>query len=425
MRTPLTLRAYRLTTSLASPLSGWWLDRRLSRGREDSERLGERYGLSPAPRPEGALVWIHGASVGEAFSLDPVVRRLVSDGRACVMTTGTVTSAKLLESRLPAGARHQYAPLDAPGPMRKFFAHWRPDLGLIAESEIWPNMIMEAARARVPLGLVNARLSERSFARWKRAPKLIGALLGRFEFCLAQTPLDAERWHALGAPNVSVAGNLKYDASAPPVEREEFAVLSGALAGRKIWVAASTHPGEELIAAQAQRRVEQDVPEALTIIAPRHAARGPHIREELAARGFAVELRSEGATLGARSRIYVADTMGELGLFYRLAGLVFMGKSLCGEGGQNPIEPAKLGSALLHGPMVGNFRDVYDALDAEGGALSVADGADLARRLIGLFNDAAAQRRMARAALKCVEARAGASERVIAAAAPWLPAPVP
>ena len=425
MRTPLSLHAYRLATSLGAPLGGWWLNRRLAGGREDSERLDERLGVASAPRPEGALVWIHAASVGEAFSLDSVVRRLSADGRACVMTTGTVTSAKLLVPRLPPRARHQYAPLDSPGPMRKFFAHWRPDLGLIAESEIWPNMIVEATRARVPLALVNARLSERSFARWKQAPKLIGSLLARFEFCLAQTPLDAERWQALGAPNVSVAGNLKYDAPAPPFDREEFAVLSGALTGRKIWVAASTHLGEELIAAEAHRRIARDIPEVLTIIVPRHAVRGAVIRENLAARGFAAELRSDGAKLGAASSLYVADTMGELGLFYRLAGLVFMGKSLSGAGGQNPIEPAKLGAALLHGPAVGNFQDVYDALEREGGASQVADGADLARRLIALFNDSASQRKMARAALRCIEARAGATERVIAATAKWLPAPGP
>ena len=417
---PLSLTAYRALTMLASPLSGLWLARRLARGREDASRLSERRGIAALARPKGSLVWIHGASVGESLSLDPVLQRLSADGRSSLVTTGTVSSAKLIAPRLPPRAFHQFAPLDSPGPMRRFFKHWRPDLGLIAESEIWPNMIVEAARARVPLGLVNARLSERSFSRWRRAPKLIGSLLGRFEFCLAQTALDAERFAALGAPNVSVSGNLKYDAPPPPFDREAFAFLSGALAGRKIWVAASTHGGEELIAAKAHARIARDVPGVLTIIAPRHPARAKFIRDELAAAGFAAALRSEGAPLNADSGIYVADTMGELGLFYRLAGVVFLGKSLSGSGGQNPIEPAKLGSAILHGPATGNFAESYEALDRAGGALEVMDEEALADALATLLKDAPRQRAMARAAQKCVEARAGASVRVMEAIAPWL-----
>ncbi len=425
MRTPLTLGAYRAATALASPFGGFWLRARLARGKEDPERLDERFGAASRPRPKGPLIWVHGASVGEAFSLDPVLQRIAAAGHACLVTTGTVTSARMIASRLPPRAMHQFAPLDLPGPMRRFFAHWRPDLGLIAESEIWPNMIVEAARARVPLGLINARMSQRSFSRWRRAPRFMGALLQRFEFCLAQTPDDAERWRELGADNVEVSGNLKYDVAAPPYDREEFAVLSGALTGRKIWIAASTHAGEERIAAEAHRAISTAWPEALTIIAPRHASRGAAIRDELTARGFKVGLRSEGDQLGAASSIYVADTMGELGLFYRLAGVVFVGKSLSGEGGQNPIEPAKLGCALLHGPNVANFRDVYEMLDASGGALRVDDGAALAAQLAVLFRDTAQQRQIARKGHHCVEAQAGAVDRVMRRIQPWLQAPAP
>ena len=309
--------------------------------------------------------------------------------------------------------------------MRRFFSHWRPNLGLIAKSEIWPNMIVEAARAHTPLGLINARMSQRSSSRWRQAPKLLRALLQRFEFCLAQTPDDAERWRAFGARDVEVSGNLKYDAPPPPYDREEFAIVSGALAGRKIWIAASTHAGEEIIAAEAHRAIASEWPEALTIIAPRHPARGAAIREELTSHGFKVGLRSAGDKLGASSSIYVADTMGELGLFYRLAGVVFLGKSLAGEGGQNPIEPAKLGCALLHGPHVGNFRDVYDLLDAAEGALRVADGSELAQQLASLFRDTAKQRQVARKGQHCVEAQAGAVDRVMRRIQPWLQAPPP
>ena len=227
MSASISLGGYRLATWLATPLAGPLLSLRLNRGKEDPLRLDERRGLFARARPEGPLVWLHGASVGEALSLLPLVERLTQDGRQALITTGTVTSARLLERRLPAGAFHQFAPLDAPHFMRRFFAHWRPDLGLIAESEIWPNMIVEATKGGAPLVMVNARMSLRSFARWRRAKKFIAALLERFELILAQSFDDAERLEALGALDVQVTGNLKYDATAPPADRRELAGLSG------------------------------------------------------------------------------------------------------------------------------------------------------------------------------------------------------
>ncbi len=192
MSMPLSLRGYRLATWAATPIAGPLLWSRLSRGKEDSERLDERRGLFTRERPRGPLIWLHGASVGESLSLLPLIERLTQSGRAALVTTGTVTSAELMARRLPSGAFHQFAPLDAPSFTRRFFAHWRPDLGLIAESELWPNMIVDAERAGVPLTMVNARMSERSFERWRRAPKFIRALLGSFDQSLAQSEGDAD-----------------------------------------------------------------------------------------------------------------------------------------------------------------------------------------------------------------------------------------
>jgi 3-deoxy-D-manno-octulosonic-acid transferase len=321
----------------------------------------------------------------------------------------------MMELRLPAGAFHQYAPLDAPPYARRFFAHWRPDLGLIAESEIWPNMIVEAARAGVPMTMVNARMSERSYGRWRRAPRFIRALLGRIDLSLAQSRGDADRLAGLGAREVRVMGNLKYDVPAPPADRRELAALSGLVSGRPIWVAASTHEGEEAIAALAHRRVAKRFPGVLTLIAPRHPFRGAAIEAELRSAGFSTALRSRGETPGPEVEIYICDTMGELGLFYRLAGVVFVGKSLKGRGGQNPIEPAKLASAILHGPDVANFLDVYAGLDAAGGAAETSDGEDLARQLVGLFADPGRLRAMARAAAETVERQSGAADRAMEA----------
>jgi len=273
--------------------------------------------------------------------------------------------------------------------------------------------------------MVNARMSARSYERWRHAPAFIGALLGRVDLCLAQSEPDARRLAALGAEKVDVVGNLKYDAAPPPADQKELAELAGRASGRQIWVAASTHAGEERIAAEAHRRVAQVFPDVLTLIAPRHPERGAAIADELKALGFACALRSRGERPERGVEVYICDTLGELGLFYRLAGVMLAGKSFVGEGGQNPIEAAKLGCAILHGPHVANFADVYALLNESGGATIVTDADDLAATLVSLFADPGRLRAMARAAAKAVEAQGGAAERVIQAIAPLLPADEP
>ena len=421
MTTPLSLIGYRLLTALGTPLAFLFLSYRLGRGKEDPRRIAERRGRAGVSRPTGRLVWLHGASVGEAVSLLPFVERITRSGASALVTTGTVTSAALLAQRLPAGALHQYAPLDSPFFMRRFIAHWRPDAALIAESELWPNMIVEARRAGLPLAMINGRMSERSCRRWRKAPGFIAALLGRFDLCLARSDDDGERLLTLGAPTVLVAGDIKFDAPALPADRRELAELSGLTSGRQIWIAASTHEGEEMIAAQAHRRLARVFPDALTLIAPRHPDRGEAILRQLQAAGLVCALRSRNDRPGPGTAVYICDTIGELGLFYRLAGVVFVGKSFAGGGGQNPIEPARLASAILHGPKVGNFSEVYAALDNAGGALEIADPADLGDALIALFANAARLRSMARAAADAVGRKAGAVDRSMKALAPLLP----
>jgi len=422
MKAPATLRIYRLFSRLATPFIRVLLMLRLKAGKEDPRRVGERVGRASSPRPPGPLIWLHGASVGEAVSLLPFVERLTRLGCTALVTTGTVSSAELLSQRLPAGAIHQYAPVDAPRFVQRFVKHWRPDGLMIAESEIWPNMIFEAHRAGIPLVLINGRISERSYERWQRAPRFISMLLRAFDLCLAQGEADGERFQALGARHVVVAGNVKYDSAAPPADRRELAELSGVTSGRQIWVAASTHEGEEIIAANAHRRLSAVFPDALTLIAPRHRERGEAIFNQLAEMGFACALRSRGDPLTPRTAIYICDTIGEMGLFYRLAGVVFIGKTFAPGGGQNPIEAAKLACAILHGPEVENFAEAFAMLDTCGGAAEVADAEGLAEALIGLFSDAAKLRAMARAAARAVDSQAGAVDRSMEAIAPLLPA---
>ena len=388
---------------------------RLKRGKEDAKRLPERLGVTTVARLDGQLVWLHGASVGEGLALLPLVERLQARGLAVLMTTGTVTSAALLAQRLPAGALHQFVPLDGPRAARRFLDHWRPDLVLFAESELWPNLLSTARRRGVPVALVNARMSARSFARWRRLPALAHPLLGGLDLILAQSQADAERYAALRGGPVTSTGNLKYDAAPPPADPAALAALRSAVAGRPVWVAASTHAGEDLACCGVHATLKARLPGLLTILVPRKVDRGPVLLAEAARLGLAASARSQGSSIEAATDIYVADTMGELGLFYRLGTAVFVGKSLmAGGGGQNPIEPAKLGNAILHGPHVGNFTDVYAALDASRGGRAVADAAALADALLTLLRAPDACQAAAAAARQAVNGAAGAADRTMA-----------
>ena len=422
MTAPLSLHAYRILTALGTPLAAPFLGLRLKRGKEDGARIAERRGRPGAARPSGPLIWLHGASVGEAVSLLPFVERITQAGAHALVTTGTITSAALLAKRLPEGALHQYAPLDSPFFVRRFLSHWRPDALLVAEFELWPNMLIETKRAGLPIVMINGRISERSFRRWRRAPALIGALLSNFDLSLARSEDDAERLAALGARSVLVAGDIKFDAPALPADRRELAELSGLSSGRQIWIAASTHEGEELIAARAHKRLAEVFPDALTLIAPRHPERGEAILRAMEAEGLRAHFGRAASVRSRRTSVYICDTIGELGLFYRLAGVVFVGKSFVSEGGQNPIEPARLACAILHGP-----RSVTSPMSTPRSTPRAARSKSQSPRisasaLIALFANATKLRSMARAAGDTVEKRAGAVERSMRALEPILPA---
>ncbi len=414
------LTVYRGATAGLAIFAPLLLKRRERQGKEDALRLGERSGIASRPRPPGQLVWLHGASVGEAIALLPLIEALRARNMQIVLTTGTVTSAGLMQTRLPQDAIHQFVPLDVPQFVRRFLDHWQPDLALFAESELWPNCVMETARRKIPLALVNARLSERSSRRWKKLPATIGSLLGHIDVTLAQTQEDAARFAELGARKVGVPGNLKYDVPALPCDQLELSDLKVRVGARPVWVAASTHEGEEEIAMAAHTRLTQHWPNLLTIIVPRHPERGASIASLAAAQDLNVCLRSRKEKFSSSGCIYVADTIGELGLFYRVANIVFVGRSLIRHGGQNPIEPAKLGAAILHGPHIANFGDVYRDLDATGGAIEVAGTDALGDTLAELFADSARTRGMARAASETVEQLGGATGKIMQAIEPYL-----
>jgi 3-deoxy-D-manno-octulosonic-acid transferase len=393
---------------------------RLRRGKEHPERLSERRGQSTIPRPRGPLVWLHAASVGELVSILPLIECICRRDIGVLVTAGTVTAAEMAVLRLPHGAIHQFVPLDAPQFAARFLNHWRPDLALIVESELWPNMILAGAKRKIPLILINGRISERSSRRWRLAPRSIAALLNRFDLCLAQSAEDAVRYADLGAPRYLTTGNLKLDVPAPPADPSRLRMLQSAVGLRPVIAAVSTHPGEEQAAIEVHRNLRLNFPDLLTMVVPRHPERGAEIGAMAEAGGLSVPLRSRGELPERTTEIYVADTLGELGIIYRIAPIVFIGGSLVGHGGQNPIEAAKLGAAILHGPHVWNFAEVYAALDKAGGAEQVADTGQLAASIAVWLKDVEARTRTAQTGRQLMETLGGGLDRTVAALDPYL-----
>ena len=419
-RLPLALRAYRLASRAATPLVPRLLARRLQRGKEHPARLRERRGEPSLPRPDGPLIWVHGASVGEMLAVVPLIDRIRARDFAVLVTSGTVTSAALAGQRLPDGAIHQFIPVDLPQFAARFLDHWRPDLALFVESDLWPNLILGCARRKIPMILVNGRISERSFRRWRLVSGASAALLGRFDLCLAQSDANAQRLARLGAPRVSTTGNLKLDVPAAPVDTATLHRFNALIGLREVVAAASTHAGEETAMIAAHRRLRAKHPNLLTVIAPRHPERGPSIADIAKVAGLSVGMRSRGELPKRDVDVYIADTLGELGLIYRIAPIVFMGGSLAKHGGQNPIEPIRLGAAVLHGPHIWNFAELYATLDQAHGAELVDDEEALTTRLGGWLADQSARTAVAQAGVDAVEKLSGALERTLAALDPYL-----
>lgn len=422
---PVGLTLYRLATRLAGVFAGGVLNRRAVRGKEDPARLLERLGHASAARPEGPLVWLHGASVGETLMLLPLIDalRAARPDAAMLVTSGTTTSAALMVQRLPTGAIHQYVPIDRPDAAARFVAHWRPDLAVFAESELWPNLILAAEAAGARLALVNARLSEASLERWASWPRSAGRLLGAFSWIGPADARTAEGLSGLIGRPVPPVGNLKAAAEAPGADDGALDQLKTAIGDRPVWLAASTHEGEDAIVLEAHARLRAETgADALLILAPRHPDRGPAIAAEARAAGFATARRGAEEPLDAQTAVYVADTLGEMGLWYRLAPITFVAGSLLpGHAGHNPLEPALLESAILTGPRVSSFAGVYQELfDADAAAVAQNAG-----ELVDQIRQLEGQLRLARVRSARAVATGGANvlETVTRELTPLLPGP--
>lgn len=416
------LALYRGLSIAAGPLVDAVLARRIRGGKEDGTRIGERFGKSELARPQGTLVWVHAASVGESLSVLSLIERILGENPALhvLVTTGTVTSAALMEKRLPERAFHQFAPVDKPDCVRAFLDHWRPDMALWVESEFWPNMLTEAKKRGVALILLNARISPRTFSRWRFLPALIRPVLDCFDLCLAQSEAEAARLRQLGATRVAVPGNLKFAAKPLPADAGELTRLEDLTGARPRWLAASTHPGEEEIVTEVHRALGRKFPGLLTVIVPRHPGRGAEIAAALRAGGFRVALKSADEDPGEASEIYVADGMGELGLFFRLCPIAFVGGSLIPHGGHNPIEAAQLGAAVVFGTFMTNFQTIADEMVRSQAALSVANERELADAVARLLSDANETKRMTQAARGIAAEKSAVLDKVVAELSPFL-----
>ena len=392
------------------------LRERVLAGKEDPDRLDERRGRASRPRPDGPLVWFHAASVGESISLLELIRRLLDEdpNLHILVTTGTATSARVMAERLPDRALHNFVPLDARAFVTTFLDHWRPDIAIWTESELWPALVVETHARGIPMLMLNARMSKASFDKWQWARGMVRALLTRFETAFVQDDMTLGYLRRLGMPQtrMEVLGTLKEGAAALPCDEDDRANFAKALGGRPVWLAASTHDGEERMVLDAHRIARRSSPRLMLILVPRHPHRGDELAAQLQSENWRFTRRAAGEMPDDETHVYLADTMGELGLWYRLAPISFVGGSMVPIGGHNPFEPAGLGSAILHGPYVSNFSDIYQRLAKGNAARLVSAPNKLAEEVAKLLSPEEAAG-MAAAAWEVISTGAEVTDRAV------------
>jgi 3-deoxy-D-manno-octulosonic-acid transferase len=386
---PLPVRLYGVAANLIAPLAYRRVRAKLEAQGTPANRIKERMGRATAERPKGRLVWFHAASVGESLSVLRVIRELGDrhPDLSFLITSGTATSAQIVAKRLPPRTQHQFAPLDSRRAMARFLDHWRPDAGVFVESELWPNMLRGARARGIPLALINARISESSAKNWKRLTATAQHLLGHFTLIHCQDARTAGHFHDIGLAHADPGVNLKSLSGALPHDADDLARLRDVIGNRPLWLAASTHPGEDAVMIEAHKALLEHLPKALLILVPRHPERAEKIEAQLTEAGLTCARRATGMPLEDTTEVYLADTLGEMGLWYALSPITCLCGSFTPVGGHNPYEPAQAGSALLHGPLYANFSETYAELAAQDAATEVADAKALTNALIPLFTD--------------------------------------
>lgn len=369
---------------------------RLSKGKENKERINERLGFPKKKRPEGMLVWMHGASVGECLSMLPLVKKLLEENPNLhiMVTSGTVTSADLMQKRLPERAFHQFIPIDTPLAARRFVKHWNADAILWFESDFWPNILKAIYKNKKPLILLNGRISDKSFERWQKFPRIIKSIQSLFTLSFGQTAEDARRLKVLGAQDVVSTGNLKFAAVNPPFDAQELKKIHTSIGSRPVWCMASTHDDEETQGADIHLELVKKFPNLLTVFVPRHPHRADAIIQMLHKKGLTVSRRSQKEEITQNTNVYLADTIGEMGLLYQIAPAVFVGGSLIKFGGQNMLEPMRLSRTVLIGPHAFNFREIVKTAKEKKALIEVEDKTGLQLELEKFFSNPEAYKTM-------------------------------
>ena len=415
------LKAYRGLSRVFHAIAPGLLKRRMAAGKEDPERWRERLGVTRDDRPQGSLVWFHGVSVGESLSAIPVIERLMKErsGTGVLITTATTTSAEILRRRLPDGVIHQFAPIDTPQAVTAFLDHWQPDLAVFIESDIWPNLLQTLSAHGVPHVLLSARITEKTFRGWQTFRGSMRQLLSGYDLVMAQDDASDDRLKAMGVATGPQA-NLKTLGAPLTVDAEALAALKALTEGRRVIVAASTHYGEDSLIARTLEPWIRDGD--LLVLVPRHPIKASEIRLDLEALGLHVAQRSQKEAISELIHVYLADTLGELGLFFSLADLVVMGGSfLTGIGGHNPLEAARLGKAVITGPDIGNWEGIFTSLVSAGAAWEVTGPRELAFLGEQLRTAPAAVRAADMAALSVSKEEADTLDRVWRALEPLCP----
>jgi 3-deoxy-D-manno-octulosonic-acid transferase len=416
---------YRLLTDLGAPAISLYLLKRRLEGREDKERFSERLGIASLPRPEGRLIWCHAASVGEANSLITLIQKLreLHPTTSILVTTGTVSSARILKDRLPPKVIHQYIPVDRNLYVQRFLKHWRPDFILWIESELWPNMLAAIKARLIPAVLLNGRMSEKSFKTWYKFKNWAQTILSTFSLCLTQTEDERSRFIALGATPVKCFGNLKYASAPLPTNEHEFLEMKRQIGDRPCWLMAATHRGEDEIALATHQKLRERRPDLLTILVPRHATRGEEIAKRIAELGLSYAQRSQKGAIDERCEIYLADTMGELGLFYRLSSIACIGGSFTPVGGHNPIEAAQLNCAIIFGPYMYNFSEIAQEFTRHQAALQLQHANELGFTIDRLLSNPNEKTQLAIAARALADQKRHILDETLGALDPWLKNP--
>lgn len=391
---PILLHIYLLFSIINAPLL-WYIERRRTKvGKEDMQRISERHGRTSVSRPKGKLVWLHAASVGESLSLLSIINGLLSrsseDRPTVLITTNTTTSAAILKKILPQEVIHQYFPYENKGAISRFLDHWEPNIAIWTEGELWPRILYQVNKSSIKMFLINARASQKTRGRWQKFPKTVSSILNMFVKISAQDQATADLLESIGVikHKIFFIGSTKEDASPLPYDKDKIAALNLEIGDRDVWLAASTHEGEEeLILRAHQSIVNKSLRSPLLILAPRHPERGRDILNLSHNLGFVGALRSNADPLHKNVNVYVADTIGEMGLWYRLSPISFIAGSLGRIGGHNPFEPMSLRSAIISGKNVSNFDEIYQKLSDANACRMISDSTELAESVLYYFNE--------------------------------------